>query len=145
VPVANQVVLRIAEHVRRFPPAAVTLPSGAPVTRMLIFSPGNGLPLKSGNFNYLWRRAWKAAGVPDRGRKNGNHVTRHTFASELLSKGLSLAKVAALLGDRQEVVLGTYSHFMPGDDDRARAIMDVYFSPKPGAFDAASACPFTGP
>jgi site-specific recombinase XerD len=72
-------------------------------------------------------------------------VTRHTFASELLSKGLSLAKVAALLGDRQEVVLGTYSHFMPGDDDRARAIMDVYFSPKPGAFGAASACPFTGP
>ena len=75
MPVANQVVLRIAEHVRRFPPAAVTLPSGAPsgapVTRMLIFSPGNGLPLKSGNFNYLWRRAWKAAGYLTAGGRMG--------------------------------------------------------------------------
>ena len=54
MPVANQVILRIAEHVRRFPPTAVTLPSGAPsgapVTRMLIFSPGDGLPAEVRQF-----------------------------------------------------------------------------------------------
>ena len=145
VPVADQVLLALAEHLRLFPPVAVTLltakpsgePGGAPLTRTLIFSPGTGLPLKTGDFNYLWRRAWKIAGVPDRGRKNGNHVTRHTFASELLTKGLSLAKVAALLGDTQEIVVSTYSHFMPGDDDRAREIMNAFFSPKPEASEAA--------
>jgi len=148
VPVADQVFLALAEHLRLYLPVAVTLPTakppsggpgGPPLTRMLIFSPGTGLPLKVGDFNYLWRKAWRAAAVPDRPRKNGNHVTRHTFASELLSKGLSLAKVAALLGDTQEVVLSTYSHFMPGDDDRARAIMNAYFSPKPGTSEAAPA------
>jgi len=137
VPVADQVFLALAEHLRMFPPVAVTLPTAKPpsgepagpaLTRMLIFSPGTGRPLKTGDFNYFWARAWKAAGVPPRGRKNGNHVTRHTFASELLSKGLSLAKVAALLGDTQEVVLKTYSHFMPGDDDRARQIMNAFFA-----------------
>ena len=145
MPVADQVVLAVAEHLRMYPAVAVTLstakpgggPGGPPVTRRLIFSPGTGLPLKTGDFNYLWRKAWKAAEVPDRGRKNGNHVTRHTFASQLLSKGLSLAKVAALLGDTQEIVVSTYSHFMPGDDDRAREIMNAFFSPKPEASEAA--------
>jgi integrase len=137
VPLADQAVLRLAEHVRLFPPVAVTMPTarpggrpdGPPLTRTLIFSPGTGLPLKTGDFNYFWRRAWKAAGIPDRGRKNGNHVTRHTFASRLLSGGLSLAKVAALLGDTQAVVLSTYSHVIPEDDDRARAVMSEFFGP----------------
>ncbi len=45
----------------------------------------------------------------------------------LLSAGLSLAKVAAYLGDTKEVVLATYAHFMPDDDDRAREIMNAFF------------------
>ena len=44
-----------------------------------------------------------------------------------LSAGLSLAKVAAYLGDTKEVVLATYAHFMTDDDDRARQIMDEFF------------------
>jgi integrase len=143
VPLADLVVLQLSEHVRLFPPVAVMLPSarpdGPPLTRMLIFSPGTGLPLKTGDFNYFWRRAWKAAGIPDRGRKNGNHVTRHTFASRLLSNGLSLAKVAALLGDTQQVVLSTYSHFMPDDDDRARDIMNAFFAVPESPAEAAQA------
>ena len=56
-------------------------------------------------------------------------MLRHTAASTWLSKGLSLAKVAAYLGDTKEVVLATYAHFMPGDDDRAREIMNAFFAP----------------
>ena len=59
---------------------------------------------------------------------NGMHVLRHTAASTWLSKGLGLAKTAALLGDTQQVVLSTYSHFLPGDDDRARDIMAEFFT-----------------
>jgi integrase len=56
-------------------------------------------------------------------------VLRHTAASTWLSKGLGLAKVAAYLGDTKEVVLATYAHFMPDDDDRAREIMNAFFAP----------------
>jgi hypothetical protein len=68
---------------------------------------------------------------PARGRLNGCHVLRHTAASAWLSAGLSLAKVAAYLGDTKEVVLATYAHFMPDDDDRAREIMNAFFA-RPG-------------
>ena len=56
-------------------------------------------------------------------------MPRHTAPSAWLSAGLSLAKVAAYLGGTKEVVLATYAHFMPEDDDRARAIMNAFFAP----------------
>jgi hypothetical protein len=51
-----------------------------------------------------------------------------TAASVWLSHGVSLAKVAAYLGDTNEVVLATYAHFLPLDDDRARQTMGAFFS-----------------
>lgn len=66
--------------------------------------------------------------MPDRGpRLNGMHVLRHTAASAWLWAGMNIAKVAALLGDTKEVVLRTYAHFMPEDDDHARAAMKAFF------------------
>jgi hypothetical protein len=51
-----------------------------------------------------------------------------------------LAKVAAYFGDTKEVVLATYAHFMPDDDDRAREIMNAFFSPvSEGPGDASCA------
>ena len=55
-------------------------------------------------------------------------MLRHTAASAWLSAGLNIAKVAALLGDTKEVVLRTYAHFMPEDDDQGRSIMKAFFS-----------------
>ena len=132
VPITPPVIPVLSEHLRQFPAAAVTLPWGAPdgkpVSRDLMFSWPPGEAIKRNAFNRVWRRAWRAAGVPDRGRLNGMHVLRHSAASQWLSKGLGLAKTAALLGDTQEVVLRTYSHFLPGDDDRARDIMAEFFT-----------------
>jgi integrase len=131
VPVADSVLPVLAEHVRQYPPVSVTLPWGAPdgkpVTRALLFTM-NGRGLNRNAFNRLWRVAWQAAGVDTaRGRQNGCHVLRHTAASAWLSAGLSLAKVAAYLGDTKQVVLVTYAHFMPDDDGRAREIMNAFF------------------
>jgi integrase len=132
VPVADPVIPVLSEHVRQYPPVPVTLPwgrpDGRPVTRELLFTM-DGRALNRNDFNRLWRPAWKAAGVPDRGRQNGCHALRHTAASAWLSAGLSLAKVAAYLGDTKEEVLKTYAHFMPDDDDRARGIMNAFFLP----------------
>jgi hypothetical protein len=69
---------------------------------------------------------------------------RHTFASECLSNGLSLAKTAAYLGDTQQVVLATYSHFMPTDEDRARDILNGFFAPRDGRADALRMPPAVG-
>jgi integrase len=61
-------------------------------------------------------------------RGNGCHVLRHTAVSTWLPAGVSLAKVAAYLGDTKETVLSVYAHFLPSDDDRAREVMNAFFA-----------------
>ena len=67
---------------------------------------------------------------------NGCHVLRRTAASAWPSNGLGLARVALYLGDTQEVILRTYGHFMPDDEDRAREIMDAFLEPLSGGSSA---------
>lgn len=45
------------------------------------------------------------------------HDLRRTFASLLVSKGVSIYKVAKWLGDGVTVVESTYGHLLPADDD----------------------------
>ena len=146
VPVADPVIPVLAEHMRQYRPVPVTLPRGTPdgklVTRELLFTAPSGRALNRNAFNRVWRNAWQAAGVdPARGRLNGCHVLRHTAASAWLSAGLGLAKVAAYLGDTKEVVLATYAHFMPDDDDRAREIMNAFFALPGEVADPGSCAP----
>jgi integrase len=153
VPMAEPVIPRLAEHIRRFPPVAVTLPWHEPgnrelhgklVTRELILTRPDGRQMHPEAFNRPWRTAWKKAGLPDRGRRNGFHATRHTFASACLSDGLNPAKVAALIGDTLQVTLETYSHFLPDDDNRAREILGRFFSPVPAPDPSACASDVPG-
>jgi integrase len=97
------------------------------VTRELLFTTSTGRPWARGRFNEHWGSARRVAGIPAE-PGNGCHVLRHTAASVWLSHGVSLAKVAAYLGDTKEVVLATYAHFMPSDDDRAREAMGAFFA-----------------
>jgi integrase len=135
VPVADQVILRLSAHLAVRPAVAVTLPRvradgkiDGDLTRRLVFT-RNGQPWYKGTAQRPWNRAVRAAGLPDVPQVNGWHAVRHTAASEWLSKGLGLARAAAYLGDTQEIVLRTYSHFMPDDEDRAREIMNAFFGP----------------
>jgi integrase len=140
VPVSARVIPHLAEHVRLHPPVEVTLPwheprdprrHGKPVTRLLLFTRPDGAALNRMSFNRAWKKAWKQAGIPA-GQPNGCHVLRHTTASAWLAAGLGLARVAAYLGDTQEVILRTYSHFMPDDENRAREILDRFLEPLSG-------------
>jgi integrase len=45
------------------------------------------------------------------------HVMRHTFASLLLSAGVSVYKVAVWMGDEVQTVQSNYGHLSPGDVD----------------------------
>jgi integrase len=137
VPIGRPVVPLLSRHVELFPPVAVTLPwsqkghalDGKPVTRKLLFADPRGTAYYRQTVNRPWRKAWQSAGVPDAGRHNGMHVLRHTAASQWLSKGLNVAKVAAYLGDTAAVVWKTYAHWMPDDDNLGRSIMDEFLDP----------------
>jgi integrase len=135
VPAADPVISRLAEHIRLHPPVPVTLPwhepgsrrHGQPVTRRLLLTTTTGKAWGRGRFDRHWKDARDSLeSIPD-GPGNGCHVLRHTAASVWLSNGVSLARVAYYLGDTKQVVLATYAHFLPSDDDRAREIMTAFF------------------
>lgn len=56
------------------------------------------------------------------------HDTRHTYASVLLSGGVSVAAAADYLGHSPAVLLKTYAHLIPADHDRARAVVQKAFT-----------------
>lgn len=141
-PLADPMPVVLAEHIRRYPPVEVTLPwhdpldpakHGKPVTRKLLFTRISGEPWGRSAFNLKWYRALEKVGLPSRQRIYGFHVERHTLASRLLGNGVSLAKVADVLGDTQKVVLENYSHFMPSDDDRVRDVLALFFTGRESA------------
>jgi integrase len=137
VPLAPGVALRLARHMELYPPAEVTLPwhdlkdrrlHGTMVTVRLVLSRPDGRALDRNAFNpQVWRPAVAKAGI-EGGRDSGCHALRHTAASAWLRSGIDVVRVAAWLGDAPQMVLGTYAHMMPGDDDAdGRAAVDAFF------------------
>lgn len=142
VPLSNSLAPILAEHVRQFPPVAVTLPwrtlDGKPVTHTLLLTRPDGRPMNRRRFDESqWRPALRAAGI-EVCRENGCHRLRHTAASAWLSEGVDLAAVAAFLGDTVQTVANYYAHLMPDTEDRARTAMDAFFRRASGAPDVPS-------
>lgn len=100
--------------------AALLEARGADVDGLLLHEAGRAV--NAARFGYLWRQARRRAEVSPTARF---HDARHTFASVLLSEGVSVAATADYLGDTPGVVLGTYAHLMPADHDRARAAVEA--------------------
>jgi integrase len=67
-------------------------------------------------YRYDFRKAFDAL-VQDCALGITFHDLRRTFASLLVSKGVSLYKVAKWLGDTLKVVQDTYGHLIPQDDE----------------------------
>lgn len=136
VPLGDYALWAVSAHLKRHPAVAVTLPvmredgsTGRPMTRELVFTRPDGQAHYKNSVQWGWDSARKRAGISGPSHSCGWHVLRHTAASWWLSDGLSLAKAAALLGDTKQVVLDTYAHFMPDDDDLARAIVNARLVP----------------
>lgn len=111
IPLAAFVLEGLADHLRQFPASAGTT---------ILRSPDGGY-VDSDRFGHQWRRACKTAGAP--GLRY--HDLRHTFASTLLSRGVSIKAVADWLGHASPTItLQTYAHLMPADEDVARAVLD---------------------
>jgi integrase len=143
VPLVPELAVMLSEHLRLYPPVAVTLPwetpDGEPVTYSLAFTDGRGKAVNRNLFNRdAWKPALAAAGViPPRepGKRNwpaapddGMHALRHTAASAWLSRGVDITAVASWLGDTVATVYTYYAHLMPDADERGRAAMAGFFA-----------------
>ena len=65
------------------------------------------------------------------------HGVRHTYASTLLSGGVSVAAAAEYLGHTPGELLRTYAHLMPADHDRARTVVQAAFASGPRVPDVS--------
>jgi integrase len=85
----------------------------------------DGRPVRRQRFGKVWRSLRKRAELPESAVFHG---CRHTYASNLLSGGVSVAAAAEYLGHTPAVLLKTYAHLMPADHDRARAVVQAAFA-----------------
>jgi len=107
VPVGKVVVEHLAAHLATFGPAD----DGS------IFTDEMGRPLTYS----IWKHVWQGIGTSYK-----THDLRHYAASALIAGGASVKQVQMILGHASAAVtLGVYAHFWPGDDDRARSILDA--------------------
>ena len=121
IPLPAVVVDELAEHLRRFPRG----PGG------LVFTNGNGDPLRRSAFNTAWRRAASSAGAEG----VVFHALRHYYASLLIRHGESVKTVQERLGHASAVeTLDTYSHLWPDSDDRTREAVDAVLGAAPADY-----------
>lgn len=113
IPLADSVVRELAHHLEVF---------GAGDDGLILHQKGR--PLRRQWFGRTWRTTRLAAGLPEA----RYHDTRHTFASILLSGGVSVAAAADFLGHSPAMLLSTYAHLLPADHERARTVVDAAFN-----------------
>jgi integrase len=110
--VADQLSAHIAEH-------------GTGDHGLILHQP-DGRPIGRNRFGRLWRAARTVAEA----EHVDYHDLRHTFASTLLSEGVSVRAVADWMGHASPMVtLNTYAHMMPIDEDRGRLVLDSALGP----------------
>jgi hypothetical protein len=62
--------------------------------------------------------------------KREKQLTLHTHVSELLQRSESVVDVARRIGDRPDVILRTYAHFIPGSECRIAKSLDESYGRK---------------
>ncbi|MCK9578945.1 MAG: site-specific integrase [Methanoregula sp.] len=85
-----------------------------------VFCDYNGEPLRHERARRVLHRQCKAIGL----RKVGWHMLRHTFASHLACKGVSLKTIQELLGHSDMKMTMRYAHLMPATLREAINVLD---------------------
>lgn len=100
--VPKALLVALSEHLRAYPAVEVALPWRSLQCReevlRLVLTGREARALNRNDINRLvWQPALRSAGL-DTPREQGMHVLRHTFAASLLGAGVSVERVARLLG-----------------------------------------------
>jgi integrase len=91
----------------------------------LIFPSMVGTPRHGYEVSKKFGELVKSAGMP----RIRFHDIRHTAASVMLLHGEPPVRVAAILGQSVAVLLDTYAHYIPDDQESASALMDAITTP----------------
>ena len=101
------------------------IPVTASLAAMICARPdGDLFTCRYTSFLTRFRTAARKAGLPVGRDGFTPHQLRHGFASALLADGIAITDVARWLGDEIRTVSATYAHLMPGQDERALAILE---------------------
>jgi integrase len=141
VPLADVVVEALSRHIAEH---------GTGEHGLLLHRP-DGAPVHHQRFDQEWRRLRRLAAATAGEEEDGAalaarlervkfHGTRHTYASTLLSGGVSVAAAADYLGHTPGELLRTYAHLMPADHDRARSVVQAAFDSTPRVPAVSRAC-----
>ncbi len=91
----------------------------------LIFPTGKGTPRNGYNVSKDFHERVLASGLP----VIRFHDMRHTAASIMLLHGEPPVRVAGILGQSVQILLSTYAHYIPDDQERASSLMDAITTP----------------
>ncbi len=83
----------------------------------LLFTTDQGRAWAVSRLSVVVKRAREYVGAPT----VHFHALRHFFASSLLSSGVPVHEVSAVLGHSSAVLLSTYAHVLPGSNERTRS------------------------
>ena len=126
--VPDDLLMMLSRHLQRWPDATVTLPwqkpGGRDETVCLVLSTREGTALHRNYINtHVWKVAVREVGIePD--RHNMMHVLRHSFAAALLADGVSVQRVAVLLGHSDPgFTLRYYAHFVKSQENQLKDVM----------------------
>lgn len=93
----------------------------------LIFPSTVGTPRHGYEVSKRFKLLVKTAGLPE----IRFHDIRHTAASLMLAYGEAPVRVAAILGQSMAVLLDTYAHYIPDDQESSALLMDAITTPIP--------------
>jgi integrase len=103
----------------------------------LIFTNNDGRPIIRRHFYDSWKRALKAAGLPEDTRF---HVLRHTFVSLLIKANESPKAIQRWVGHKSIIeTMDTYGHLYEESEDTARAAIDAALNVAPSGSPATAA------
>jgi integrase len=69
--------------------------------------------------------AWRGAGL----ERITYHQCRHTFASLMIAAGVNAKALSTFIGHANiSITLDRYGHLMPGSEDEAAGLLDVYLT-----------------
>jgi integrase len=91
----------------------------------LIFPTSKGTPRNGYNVSKDFHERVIASGLP----VIRFHDMRHTAASIMLLHGEPPVRVAGILGQSVQILLSTYAHYIPDDQERASSLMDAITTP----------------